>query len=224
VLAGAHDELLSCEKATSPFPQRCWDRRVSRITPPQSAHDGHARRAWANHAIHRPTSCWPWGCASTTASRGPEHVCPERQVIHVDIDPAEIGKNVIAISGSWATSSRCCANSCRHRASPTLPLVCPIQSAAGVGDARYLERRCRRDVERALCHRPDPPKSQRQPGDGGERCANTRLGRPYFRHEQPSGSLRRAAGSMATACRPQWRQLCQAGGRGMAIVGDAASR
>ena len=68
--------------------------RLPRRPPAVPGHAGHARQLHGGHLdAAEPTCSSPWAAASTTASPARSTAfAPDAKIIHVDIDPAELGK------------------------------------------------------------------------------------------------------------------------------------
>jgi acetolactate synthase-1/2/3 large subunit len=102
VLAGAHDELLEfAEKGNIPVSTTLLGIGGFRESHPLNLRMmGMHGEAWANHAIQSADLLIALGMRFDDRVTGTLNTYAQNaQVIHVDIDPAEIGKNVIADIG-----------------------------------------------------------------------------------------------------------------------------
>jgi acetolactate synthase I/II/III large subunit len=102
VLAGAHDELLAfAEKGNIPVSTTLLGIGGFRESHPLNLRMmGMHGEAWANHAIQSADLLLALGMRFDDRVTGTLSTYAQNaQVIHVDIDPAEIGKNVIADVG-----------------------------------------------------------------------------------------------------------------------------
>jgi len=92
---------------------------------PQPRMMGMHGEAWVNNAIQEPTFSLPSGCVLTTASPRPAHLCKSARKIHIEIDRAEINKNVKVDAALVGDARECSKDSC--------PTSRPAITAPGFG-------------------------------------------------------------------------------------------